>query len=66
MPQRRKNFEIYKFLKSQLNRNLPAEIKKLKEEEGRLLSQASQVIQWKLLKCSITFFCLVEYQHHQI
>ena len=44
LPQRRKNCEIYKFLQDQLKKNLPQQIKKLKEQESRLIKQATKVL----------------------
>ena len=43
MTQTKKNYEIYKFLKMQVEQKFPLHIKTLREQEATLIREASEV-----------------------
>ena len=52
MTQTKKNYEIYKFLKMQVEQKFPLHIKTLREQEATLIKEAREV--YKMLQKEIT------------
>ena len=58
MTQTNKNYEIYKFLKMQIDQKLPFQIKRLREQEARLKREASEVLKKENMETNMKYYLL--------
>ena len=58
MTQTNKNYEIYKFLKMQIDQKLPFQIRRLREQEARLKREASEVLEKENMQTNMKYHLL--------